>query len=231
MLSFTRLQSSICKIKLNMTPVKAVLFDYGMVLSGPPDPAAWQQMRSITGLTEDQLHNGYWAYRHPYDRGDLTGQAFWHTIGKDAGVLLTPAQIEALIAADIDLWGRVNQPMLEWAQSLQRAGIPTGILSNMGDAMEAGLLARYAWIQDFDHHTWSHVLNIAKPELAIYHHAAEGLNIPPANILFLDDRIENIQAAHAAGMQAIQYLDHTTFEREMERHGLTSLLNPTPAAK
>ena len=210
-----------------MTPIKAVLFDYGMVLSGPPDPAAWARMRSITGLDEDSLHSGYWAHRHPYDRGDLTAQAYWHNVGHDAGLVLTPTQIEDLIAADLDLWGQINTPMLNWAQSLQRAGIITGILSNIGDAMSAGYVARFDWLTGFNHCTFSYSINLAKPEPAIYTHAAESLHTPLANILFIDDRIENIHAAQSVGMQAIQYLDHTAFEREMSSRGLASLLNPT----
>ncbi len=209
-----------------MTPVEAVLFDYGMVLSGPPDPTAWARMRTIAGLSEDHLHHGYWSHRHAYDRGDLNAEAFWNKAAAGAGITLTPAQLTALIAADIDLWGQLNPPMLDWVHRLQRSGIRTGILSNMGDAMETGLRARHPWIEAFDHHTWSHVLNIAKPEPAIYHHAAEGMATPAANILFIDDRAENIAAALAAGMQAIQYSDHPTFEQEMRTRGLTPLLEP-----
>ena len=209
-----------------MTPVEAVLFDYGMVLSGPPDPTAWARMRTIAGLSEDHLHHGYWSHRHAYDRGDLTDEAFWNKAAAGAGITLTPAQLTALIAADIDLWGQLNPPMLDWVHRLQRSGIRTGILSNMGDAMETGLRARHPWIEAFDHHTWSHTLNIAKPEPAIYRHAAEGMATPAANILFIDDRAENIAAALAAGMQAIQYSDHPTFEQEMRTRGLTPLLEP-----
>jgi len=209
-----------------MTPVEAVLFDYGMVLSGPPDPTAWARMRTIAGLSEDHLHHGYWSHRHAYDRGDLTAEAFWNKAAAGAGITLTPAQLTALIAADIDLWGQLNPPMLDWVHRLQRSGIRTGILSNMGDAMETGLRARHPWIEAFDHHTWSHTLNIAKPEPAIYRHAAEGMATPAANILFIDDRAENIAAALAAGMQAIQYSDHPTFEQEMRTRGLTPLLEP-----
>jgi putative hydrolase of the HAD superfamily len=207
-----------------MTPVKAVLFDYGMVLSGQPDPAAWARMRSITGLREEDLHREYWAHRHAYDRGDLNGQTYWHTAAAGAGIALTPDQHAALIDADNDLWGQPNPPMIAWVQGLQRAGIPTGILSNIGDAMETGLRARCPWVEDFDHHTWSHTLNLAKPEAAIYHHAAQGLATPPENILFIDDRADNIAAALAVGMQAIQYSTHDAFEQEMHRRGLTSLL-------
>jgi putative hydrolase of the HAD superfamily len=207
-----------------MTPVHAVLFDYGMVLSGPPDPAAWARMRSVTNLSEDILHREYWAYRHAYDRGDLTAVAYWNKAAAGAGIVLTPTQLSSLVEADTDFWSTLNLPMLDWAQRLQRSGIPTGILSNMPDAMEAGLRARHSWIEAFTHHTWSHSLNLAKPEPAIYLRAAEGLHTAPANILFLDDKLENIEAALAVGMQAIQYTTHAAFEQEMRARGLDSLL-------
>ncbi|HEX4576401.1 MAG TPA: HAD family phosphatase [Edaphobacter sp.] len=207
-----------------MAPVKAVLFDYGMVLSAAPDPAAWTRLLSITGLSQDLLHREYWAHRHAYDRGDLSADAYWNKAADGAGIVLTPAQLTELIAADTDFWSTLNPPMLDWAQRLQQAGVPTGILSNMPDAMEAGLRARHQWIEAFDQHTWSHALNLAKPEPAIYLHAAEGLHTPPENILFIDDRLENIDAALAVGMQAIQYTTHHAFEQEMRARGLDRLL-------
>jgi putative hydrolase of the HAD superfamily len=207
-----------------MTQVKAVLFDYGMVLSAPPDPAAWQRMIAITGLPEDLLHREYWAHRHDYDRGTLSGASYWHKAAAGAGIALTPDQLSGLIAADTDLWTQLNAPMVEWARQLQRAGLRTGILSNIGDAMAAGLLGKFDWISAFDHCTWSYSLKLAKPEAPIYHHAAEGLGTHPTNILFIDDREENIAAALSTGMQAIQYRDHATFEREMQARGLSYLL-------
>jgi putative hydrolase of the HAD superfamily len=207
-----------------MAQVKAVLFDYGMVLSAPPDPAAWARIRNITGLTEEILDREYWAHRRAYDRGDLTAKAYWHKAAAGAGIVLTPDQLTELIAADTDLWSQLNSPMLEWAQRLQRAGIRTGILSNMPGAVEAGLRARHPWIESFDHHTWSHTLNLLKPEPAIYLHAAAGLHTPPANVLFIDDRAENTEAAIAIGMQAILYTTHAVFEHEMHTRGLASLL-------
>ena len=207
-----------------MTQIKAVLFDYGQVLSTPPDPAAWQRIRTITGFDEETLHREYWAPRHDYDRGDLTGETYWTHLTSKAGLAITPEQLAALIDADTDLWAQLNPPMVEWAHRLQRAGMRTGILSNMPDAMEAGLRARHHWLEAFDHNTWSHSLNLAKPEPEIYHHAAEGLRTPHANILFIDDKPENIAAAISTGMQAIQYSDHATFEHEMETRGLTYLL-------
>ena len=214
-----------------MAQIRAILFDYGMVLSAPPDPAAWSRILSITGLSQDVLQREYWAHRHAYDRGELSGIAYWNQAATGAGIVLTPTQITGLLAADTDLWSQLNTPMFEWARRLQRAGVPTGILSNIGDAMAEGLRAKHPWLENFNHHTWSYTLKIAKPEAAIYLHAAEGLHTPPANILFIDDKIENISAALAIGMQAIQYTTHPAFEQEMHTRGLDRLLQPEgPAA-
>jgi len=216
-----------------MDSIKAVLFDYGMVLSGPPDPAAWSRMRSIARLSEESFHTAYWVFRHDYDRDTLNAHTYWPKVAAHAGSSFTQEQIDALIAADIDLWTDINPLMLSWAQSLQRAGIRTGILSNIGDAMTAGLLAKFEWLRDFDHCTWSFALKLAKPEEAIYRAAAGSLKTPAANILFIDDKPENIEAARAIGMQAIQYhySDHAAFEQEIQTRGLRYLLSPAPAGR
>jgi putative hydrolase of the HAD superfamily len=207
-----------------MNAVQAILFDFGMVLSAPPDPAAWQRMREITGFDEETLQAGYWKFRHAYDRGELTGVAYWHEV---AGKTFTSDQVNQLIDADTDMWTQLNSPMVDWAQRLQRAGIRTGILSNIGDAMTEGLLRKLEWLGGFYHCTWSYALRLAKPELAIYQAAAKCLNTPPQQILFIDDKSENIAAALEAGMQAIQYRDHVSFEQEMEACGLGYLLIPS----
>lgn len=207
-----------------MNPIQAILFDYGMVLSAPPDSATWQRMRQITGFDEEVLHQGYWRFRHAYDRGELTGVAYWNEVASSGETTFTAQQIADLIAADVDLWAQLNRPMVDWAQRLQRAGVRTGILSNIGDAMTEGLLRRFDWLSAFYHCTWSYTLHLAKPELAIYRAAAEGLATPPAQILFIDDKIENVEAARKADMQAIEYRDFSSFEQEMETLGLDHLL-------
>jgi putative hydrolase of the HAD superfamily len=211
--------------------IDVVLFDYGQVLSGPPNPAAWAHMRSITALDEPRLHAAYWAYRHDYDRGTLTGPAYWNAVAAHAGITLLPTQLADLLDADVALWTDLNLPMVAWAQRLQRAGIRTAILSNIGDAIAEGIRARLPWLTAFEHATWSHALFLAKPEPEIFHQTAAALHTPPANILFIDDREDNIAAAHAIGMQTIHYTTHPAFEQEMRNRNLTALLNTGLPAK
>jgi putative hydrolase of the HAD superfamily len=209
-------------------PIDAVLFDYGQVLSGPPDPAAWARMRALTGLSEEPLHRGYWAFRDEYDRGELTGAAYWHEVADHAGVAFDAAQIAALMDADVDLWTQLNLPMVEWAARLQGARMRTGILSNIGDAIADGIWRKLPWLARFDHCTWSYALRMAKPEPAIYIATAESLKTPPPRILFLDDREENVAAAELVGMQAIHYTGHAEFEGAMRARGFAPLLDVGP---
>jgi putative hydrolase of the HAD superfamily len=204
--------------------IGAVLFDYGLVLTGPADVAARAEMQRVLGVEDELVQAAYWRYRDAYDRGVLSGVAYWHEVAGDVGRTLDAESLAALIAADNALWTQPNQPMIDWAARLQRAGIKTGILSNLGDEMEAGVRARFAWLTEFTHHTFSHRLGMAKPDVAIYLHAAEGLGVEVGEILFVDDRIENIDAARAVGMKAVQYAGHEGFVAEMEASGLGWLL-------
>jgi putative hydrolase of the HAD superfamily len=205
--------------------ISAVLFDYGMVLSNVPEDAAWRQLEHVLGAGQETFQAAYWKYRDAYDRGTLSAQTYWQSVARDLHKPADPEVIRALIDADTNVWTQPNVEMMEWAARLNRAGIKTGILSNIGDAMELGVRGRFPALDDFTHHTFSHRLGIAKPDAAIYQHAVEGLGVPADQILFVDDREENILAARAAGMVAVPYTGHVEFVEEMERMSLGWLLD------
>ncbi len=205
--------------------ISAVLFDYGLVLSSTPRDEDWQALAKVLGVDDERFQETYWRYRDAYDRGALSAQAYWETVARDLGKAMDADVLRGLIDADTAVWTRPNPETMEWSARLNRAGIKTGILSNIGDAMELGVRGRFPALDEFTHHTFSHRLGIAKPDEAIYWHAVEGLGVPAEEILFVDDREENIVAARAAGMVVIQYLGHQGFLEEMERLGLGWLLD------
>lgn len=180
-------------------------------------------MAAITGLAEPELHHAYWTPRRDYDRGTHTGEQYWQAAGALAGIELTDSQVAELIDADTQLWLQPNPPMIAWAARLQAAGTRTGILSNLGDAIMHGMLARLPWLAAFDHRTWSHTLQLAKPEPEIYAHAIAGLRVEAGHILFVDDREDNIEGALLAGMQAVRYHDQAEFEQQLAARDLGRL--------
>lgn len=209
--------------------IRAVLFDYGLVLTGPPAAAAWARIQQVLGIEEKALSDAYWSPRSDYDRGSCTGAQYWQLV---AGRQLAPAELDALTAADTDLWTEPNQPMIDWALRLQEAGMRTGILSNLGDDMTRGILARLPWLAGFDYHVWSHTLLTIKPDPVVYQAAVAGLDVPAAQILFVDDREDNIAGARSCGLQAIRYKEHRSFLEELNVRGLGELWscgNGTPS--
>jgi putative hydrolase of the HAD superfamily len=211
-------------------PVQTVLFDYGNVLTNAADPAAWSAMLDLTGLDNARLQAAYWAYRHDYDRHALSCQPYWRAVATHAGVAFSNTQIERLLELDVDMWTSMNQPMVEFAQNLQAVGIRTGILSNIGDSIAQGIVARLSWLANFYHCTWSWSLGLAKPDPAIYLKTAEALGTAPKHILFIDDREENVEAAAALGFQTIQFTAYSAFVEEVRARGYSALLEPRPAA-
>lgn len=205
-------------------PVQAVLFDFGKVLSNAEDPTAWANMLALTGMPEQRFHGAYWAYRHDYDRHTLSAVPYWRAVAAHAGTTFTDAQINRFLELDVDLWTNMNDRMVVFAQNLQRAGIRTGILSNIGDAMAHGIMARLPWLAGFYHCTWSYALSLAKPEAAIYLKTADALHTSPENILFIDDREENTAAANALGFQTIPFTGYESLLRDLRDRGYTEIL-------
>jgi putative hydrolase of the HAD superfamily len=184
--------------------IRAVIFDYGMVISNPADPAAHERMIAISGLSSEKFDRCYWQNRHNYDLG-MKGSAYWTKVASDAGTTFTPQQIDDLIESDILMWTSLNEQMLGWVVALQNAGFRTAILSNMVVELMEYMRQEFGWLSHFQHHTWSCELGIGKPDPAIYIHTCKALDVLPSETLFLDDKAENVASAEKVGLHAIQF--------------------------
>lgn len=202
----------------------AVLFDFGMVLSTSPVASAHQTLLGVSALQADVFDRHYWAHRHAYDEGKFTGESYWQQVASDAGIKLSDQQIKDLIAADILMWSGINTPMLEWARSVGRAGFKTGILSNIGFELASAMEKNFPWVEEFKYTIWSCRLAMAKPDPKIFHSAQQKLNVAPQEILFIDDREENIKAAREVGFLGVVFKDVSQLQRDLKDQGLSNIL-------
>ena len=200
--------------------LRAVVFDYGMVLTEEQDPAAYAALLRLTGLDRDRFEPLYWADRHAYDEGKLTGVAFWQKLVRDAEIGETTGLAEELNVWDARMWTTQNRAMLAWQLELKQHGIKTAILSNMGDNVLANIERTFDWLARFDVLVWSYQLGMAKPEPAIYQHTLRELGVEPGEALFIDDRIVNIEAARALGMRGILFSTVDTLRVDLIANGL-----------
>jgi len=207
--------------------LRAVVFDYGMVLTGPPEPAAYAAMLRITGLAPSRFEQFYWPDRHAYDQGKLTGFEYWQKIVLAAGLDLTRADIEELNLWDARMWTTQNDAMLAWQRKIKRLGILTAILSNMGDSVHANMEREFDWLSRFDVLVWSYQLRMAKPDPAIYRHVLKELGMQAGETLFIDDRQANIEVARALGMKGLLFTTVAQLRTDLIAHGYDAEL-PLP---
>jgi len=207
--------------------LRAVIFDYGMVLTGQPNADAHDAMLRITGLPRDQFEAVYWADRHAYDAGKLTGIQFWQKLVRDAKLSLDPVVIHELNAWDARMWTTQNPAMLAWQIALKRHGIRTAILSNMGDTVLASIQREFDWLPRFDVLVWSFEHKVAKPDPAIYRLTLDKLATRPDETLFIDDKQANIDAARDLGLIAIQFSTVEKLREDLTATGFDSQL-PLP---
>jgi len=107
---------------------------------------------------------------------------------------------------------RVDPSMLDVVRAARSAGVRTGLLSNSW-----GLeYERDGWDTLFDAVVISGEVGLRKPDPAIYALAAQRLELPPDEIVFVDDLSPNVRAAAAAGMVGVQHVDVETTVSELE---------------
>ena len=180
-----------------MTP-EAVIFDIGNVL------IEWQPERYF-----DQ-QCGPARRRALFAAVDIHAMMQRIDSGADfAGEIARTAAAHPGFAAEIlhirDHWCDIAQPAIPGSVLLLRAlrarGIPVFALSNFGAQNFPLSAEQFPFLTDFDRAYISGPMGMAKPDPAIYAAVEADCGIPPAHLLFTDDRAENIAAAAARGWQ------------------------------
>jgi hypothetical protein len=102
--------------------LRAVIFDYGEVLSLPQDAEARVRLQALSGLPGELFRREYRRCRPPFDRGELSGAAYWTRVLGAGNGTVDPALIPSLLRVDAESWSRVNPAVLAWSRSLREAG-------------------------------------------------------------------------------------------------------------
>ena len=96
--------------------------------------------------------------------------------------------------------GRVDREMVALVAAV-REHVTVALLSNATDQLRAHL-AHHELVDAFDVVFCSAEIGMAKPDVAIFAHAAKVLGVAPEECFFTDDRPENVEGARQAGMHA-----------------------------
>lgn len=189
----------------------ALLVDYGEVISQPQPHETLAQMAALVRLDVPTFVERYWEHRPPYDRG-LDVRSYWSAVA--GGELANGAVLDQLRRLDIESWMELNAETLEILAEARRRGASLSLLSNAPHEL-ADVLTDHPALKIFDHLLFSSRMGVVKPDPAVFRAALQTLAREPDQVLFIDDRVSNVEAARAAGLRAIRFTSAAALRTEL----------------
>ena len=198
--------------------IKAVVFDYGQVISLPHDPAAVERLAKLAGAEKDKFESVLWGLRDEFDRGTFTAKEYYKDVLSRLGVDSDEKKIETLIENDFLSWRNIDNGTVTLMEDIKKAGYTLGILSNMPHEFLAMARKDIPVFSIPDVNLFSCEVNLIKPEKAIYEKLLSMLKMESHEVVFFDDKEVNIKSAREMGIEAFLWKDS-----EHARGALSSL--------
>jgi len=176
-----------------MSIVRAVVFDIGNVLiTWNPERLFDQVMESATAREKMFSTIDLHAMNDVIDRGGNWRQTVYETAEEYP-------EYRDFIRLWHDRWIEMASPQIDGSvhllRALRRKNIPVLALSNFGIETFAFARTHYPFLNEFDQKYISGHMGVIKPFPRIYEMLELGCGFEPEELLFVDDRQENVDAA------------------------------------
>ena len=211
------LSESQSELKEKKPDIHAVLFDLGGVILRTEDPAPREELAQRFGFSRYELEEV--VFGNPVALKAEAGQATIDEVLQEIGRRLhlaphgTQEVIQSFFAGD-----KIDFNLVDQIRRL-RPRYKTGLLSNGWRTNLSAYLQNELEVpkDTFDVIISSAACKMAKPDPKIYRLAVNLLEAEPAQVVFVDDNLRNIEAAQAAGLHAIQFINAQQTEEDLAK--------------
>jgi putative hydrolase of the HAD superfamily len=210
--------------------VNWLLFDYGNVISRSQPPEAVARLAEAARCPEPEFTAAYWEHRLAYDEAKLDGPGYWQQVGASAGRAFSGAEVARLTSLDIASWLDLNPGTVALVQDMAAAGHRLALLSNAPEDV-ARAVASLPIAALFEHCLFSCFLRLVKPDAAIYRAVLERLGATPADVIFLDDRQDNVASAAELGIRSVLFTEPGSARAELASLGVVAAGEAGPGSK
>lgn len=183
--------------------VESVIFDFGGVLMRTVDRKPRTDLAGRLGMNYAEI--SALVFESPSalmaTKGTITAEQHWAELQKSLN--LPDLEFEQVRT---EFWAgdALDQNLVNLLRDL-RSKYTTILLSNAWDDLRHMIEDVWQIDDAFDHMVISAEIGLAKPDLAIYQWVFNELGISPAEAVFIDDFLHNIEAAQAVGMHGIHF--------------------------
>jgi len=198
--------------------IHAVAFDLGKVLVDFDYRIAARKIAGRTRMLADELM--FFMAQSPllprFETGLITSQQFYCEIRAVTGFCGDFEEFSGLFG---DIFVPI-QPMIDLQSALRRKGMPTYVFSNTNDLAVRHIRRAFPFIADFNGYILSYEHRAMKPDPKLYQVVEERSGRRGPEILYLDDRPENVTAGAARGWQTILHQSPEKSRAAVEKLGL-----------
>ena len=178
-----------------------VVFDLGKVLVDFDYGIAGRKIAARSKLppleVQHLLDRSPLLYR--FETGRLTRREYFEHVREATGF---DGSLEEFGSFFADIFWEIPS-MVEMQSALRRGGIPTYIFSNTNELAVEHIRRNFPFFSNFDGYILSYEVGALKPDANIYAALERMSDKRGAEVLYLDDRPENIAAGAARGWQVI----------------------------
>jgi len=201
-----------------MTKPAIVVFDLGKVLVDFDYSIAGRRLAAQSDLSpaEVQKYLDYSPLLFRYETGLVTQQEFFAEVRQATGFRGNLAEFSSFFA---DIFREIPA-MIALQAELRGKGFPTYIFSNTNDLAIEHIRRAFPFFANFDGYIYSYEVRAMKPAAKIYEALEAMSGKRGAEVLYLDDRQENVDAGAARGWQTILQTEPAASRAAIEKLGL-----------
>lgn len=138
---------------------------------------------------------------HRFETGLINPSEFFREVQQATGFRGSADVFNSFFA---DVFSPIEE-MVALQQALRERGVPTFIFSNTNDIAVVHIRRNFPFFGSFDGYVLSYEHGVMKPEAGLYRVVEKMTGRSGAAILYLDDRLENVEAGRARGWQVIHH--------------------------
>jgi len=179
----------------------AIVFDLGKVLVDFDYSIAARKVaaRSTKQLPDLKHFLGSSPVLARFENGDLTREQFFAAMRQITGFT---DNLEEFVSDFADIFVPIP-PMIELHAQLRQRGFQTYIFSNTNDIAIEHISRAFPFFKDFDGYIYSYKVGAMKPDLRIYEAMEKLCGKRGNDIVYIDDRPENIAMGNMRGWKSI----------------------------
>lgn len=195
--------------------IKTLFLDVGgVLLTNGWDGALRKKAAEAFQLDFDLMESKHRQIFDDFERGEITLEEYikFITYGKPGSVV---AELEKFIFTSVRPYFDMIE-LIEYYKNV--ANVKILLLSNEGAEIAKNRFKQFPQIVDFsDAYVVSGFVGYRKPDLRIYTLALGVVQEEPAEILYIDDRMSNLEPAKNMGIHTICHKDYATTSQSLKQ--------------